>query len=115
MDVHPYTLCGDAVPPLHQLVGLSVIRGFTREVNERFGRQLGCAHLTALIQAMAPVVKQGAGAAFHEDEELPRADQDLWFVNSCQAWREDGPLHDRLKAGDIRGLRAFSARRRPHE
>jgi hypothetical protein len=109
MDHRPYTLCPDAVPPLQRLVGLSVMQGFTRAVNERFGRQLGCAHLTALIQAMAPVVKQGAGAIFHEDEDFPRADQDLWFVNTCQAWREDGPLHARVRAGDTEGLRRFLA------
>jgi hypothetical protein len=111
MDHRPYTLCTDAVPPLQRLVGLSVMQGFLRAVNERFGRQLGCAHMTALVHAMAPVVKQGAGAAFHEDEAMPRTDQDLWFVNTCQAWREDGPLHERVRAGDAAGLRAFSARR----
>lgn len=93
-----------------RLVGLSVMKGFLRAVNERFGRQLGCAHLTALIHAMAPVVKQGAGAAFHEEDAMPLPGQDLWFVNTCRAWREDGPLHARMRAGDRDGLRAFSAR-----
>ena len=110
MDHRPYTLCTDAVPPLQHLVGLSVMKGFLRAVNERFGRQLGCAHMTALIHAMAPVVKQGAGATFLEDDAMPRPGTDLWFVNTCQAWREDGPLHERVRAGDRHGLRAFSAR-----
>ena len=44
MASHPYTICPEALPPLGQLVGLSIARGFTREVNERFGRQRGCAH-----------------------------------------------------------------------
>jgi len=112
MDHRPYTLCTDAVPPLQQLVGLSVMQGFMRAVNERFGRQLGCAHMTALIQAMAPVVKQGAGATFLEDEGMPRDDAGFWFINTCQAWRENGPLHERVRAGDPAGLRAFSARGR---
>ena len=110
MDERPYTLCTDAVPSLDRLIGLSVMQGFTRAVNERFGRQLGCAHMTALIQAMAPVVKQGAGAAFNDEDELPQGDQDLWFVNTCQAWREDGPLHREVRAGSLEGLRSFSAR-----
>ena len=59
MASHPYTICPDALPPLQQLVGLSISRGFTREVNERFGRQRGCAHFTALIHAVAPAVRQG--------------------------------------------------------
>lgn len=110
MAARPYTICSDAVGPLQQLVGLSVARGFTRAVNERFGRQQGCAHLTALIQAMAPVIRQGATAAFRDQQDLPRADGDLWFVNTCQAWRENGLLHSRLLAGDIEGLKALSAR-----
>ncbi len=82
-------------------------------MNERVGRQLGCSHFTALIQAMAPVVKQGAGAAFHDESAIPGPDADLWFVNTCQAWRKDGPLHTRIRAGDIDGLRALCSRATP--
>jgi hypothetical protein len=112
MDSHPYTLCPDALPPLAALVGLSVAHGFTRAVNERFGRQLGCSHMTALIQALGPVVRQAAGAAFCDENSPPRADRDLWFVNTCQAWTEDGPLHTRLTRGDVEGMQALSARTR---
>lgn len=105
MDARPYTVCTDAVPALRQLVGLSVARGFTRAVNERLGRERGCAHLTALVQAMAPVIRQAAGACRDETEALHG---DQWFVDSCQAWRAGGALHRRLAAGDVEGLRALS-------
>jgi hypothetical protein len=112
MVSRPYTLCTDAVEPLQQLVGLSVARGFTRALNERFGRQLGCAHVTSLVQAMAPVVRQAMGPAFRDEAELPKADaEEGWFVNSCQAWREGGLLHQRLTAGDLEGLKQLSARK----
>ena len=52
MEAHPYRVCPDAVPTLQRLVGASVSQGFTRVVNERLGRQRGCAHLTALVHAM---------------------------------------------------------------
>jgi hypothetical protein len=109
MDAHPYTLCPDALPALQELTGLSVARGFTRAVNARLGRSKGCAHLVALVHAMAPVVKQAVGAAFRE--RLGAADDrpDLWFVDSCQAWREDGPLHALIRREDEAGLRALSA------
>jgi DUF2889 family protein len=110
MASHPYSLCPDAIEPLQQLVGLSIARGFTRAVNERFGRQLGCAHLTALIQAMAPVVRQAIGPAFREYEDIPKSAADTWFVNTCQAWKEGGLLHQRLAAGDLAGLKVLSAR-----
>ncbi len=110
MHSHPYTICPDALPPLQQLVGVSVAQGFTRAVNERLGRQQGCAHVTALIQAMGPVVRQAAGAAFRDrnTEAIMGSGGDRWFVNSCQLWRENGPLHTLLKQGDQPGLRAMS-------
>ncbi|HXH81536.1 MAG TPA: DUF2889 domain-containing protein [Candidatus Tectomicrobia bacterium] len=111
MDSHPYTICTDAIDPLQSLVGLPVGRGFTRAVNERLGRARGCAHLTALVHAIAPVIRQGAGVAFPRSRRTaPEAPADLWFVGTCQAWRENGPLHARLLAGDVAGLRALSAR-----
>ena len=111
MASRPYTICPEALPPLQQLVGLSIARGFTREVNERFGRQRGCAHFTALIHAMPPAVRQGAGVAFPEPE--PPVTTNPWFVDTCQAWRADGPLHQLVRAGDEAGLRALSAFPRP--
>jgi hypothetical protein len=127
MATTPYpAICPDALPSLPSLVGLSVARGFTRAVNERLGRERGCTHLVALIHAMGPVVRQGAGAAFGfapRDEprpavplERPPEDQrqgpgaEPWFVNSCQAWRAGGPLHAewRARAGS-RGRRPRSA------
>jgi len=113
MTAHPYTICRDALPPLQQLVGVSVAHGFTRAVNERFGRQHGCAHLTALVHAMGPAIRQGAGAAFRDEDELPRAERDLWFIDTCQAWRADGPLADRMRAGDLDAIRALSMRKPP--
>ncbi len=87
---HP-GVCPDALPPLQSLVGVAVGRGFTRAVNERIGRERGCTHVAALILAMGPVVRQGAGAAFGFVK--PGSGAMPWFINSCQAWREGGPLH----------------------
>ena len=112
MAAYPYTICPEALPSLDRLVGLSVARGFNRAVQERLGRERGCAHLTALILAMAPVVKQGAGAAFRGERDAPRDADDLWFIDTCQAWRKDGPLHSLLKAGEVERLKAMSARPR---
>ena len=32
-----------------------------------------------------------------------------WFVNTCRAWRENGPLHRLIQAGDEAGPRGLSA------
>lgn len=93
-------VCPDALPPLQSLVGVAVGAGFTRAVNERIGRERGCTHVTALILAMGPVVRQGAGAVFgFATPGDPRGTP--WFVNSCQAWREGGPLHQAWLSGDL--------------
>lgn len=93
-------VCPDALPPLQSLVGIAVGPGFTRAVNERIGRERGCTHVAALILAMGPVVRQGAGAAFgFATPGDPRGTP--WFVNSCQAWREGGPLHRAWLAGEL--------------
>ncbi len=110
MVSHPYTICPEALPGLDRLIGLSVAKGFTRAVNERLGRQRGCSHMTALIQSMAPAIKQGAGAAFLEEDGFPEPDADLWFINTCQAWRDGGPLVKGLRAGDTEALKALRAR-----
>jgi hypothetical protein len=93
-------VCPDALPPLQSLVGVAVGPGFTRAVNQRIGRERGCTHIAALILAMGPVVRQGAGAAFGfttpgDSHGTP------WFVNSCQAWREGGALHQAWAARKI--------------
>src|SRR3990172_4834517 len=62
MTAHPYQICPDALPSLQGLVGLSVAQGFPRAGNEGVGRAKRCAHVTALIHAMAPAIKQAARA-----------------------------------------------------
>jgi hypothetical protein len=111
MKAYPYQICPEAVAPLQDLVGLSVGQGFTRAVNERFGRAKGCAHLTALIHAMAPAIRQAAGVAFPRAQRPWTETARTWFINTCQAWREDGPLHRLLASKDEAGLRAMSAYR----
>jgi hypothetical protein len=109
MPTHPYRICPEALPALSRLVDVSVAHGFTRAVNERLGRQNGCAHFTALVHAMAPVVKQAAGALEQSEDDLAGQTANPWFVNTCQAWRENGPLHRLISAGDEAGLRGMSA------
>jgi hypothetical protein len=67
MASHPYSLCPDAVEPLQQLVGLSIARGFTRALNERFGR------LRASPRADPG---HGAGGAAGGRSRLPRVRRD---------------------------------------
>jgi len=92
MRTVPYGVCAEALPGMQALVGLRVGPGFSRAVHERIGRDRGCTHLAALVLALGPVVRQAAGAAFGFGSGR-QAGERPWFIGSCQAWREGGPLH----------------------
>lgn len=93
----PHAECPEIEAAFRGLVGLRVGRGYTREVQERFGRQLGCTHLEVLARLIGPVVVQslpssalrtrpeeGVGAAMAESDAG-------WFADSCHVWASEGP------------------------
>jgi hypothetical protein len=110
MREYPYTICPESVDRLERLVGLAVGGGFTRALNERLGRQNGCSHLTALVHAMLPVITQAADSAFHDLTQPPDAGQSQWWLDTCHAWRSDGPLADRIRQGDSAAVTPFLRR-----
>src|ERR1700680_3494106 len=63
MQTFPHAECTEIEADFRELVGLSVARGYTRAVQERFGRERGCSHLEFLARAMGPVVVQGVTSA----------------------------------------------------
>lgn len=97
MHRFPHAECPQIAPAFRGLIGLRVGRGYTREVQERFGRQLGCTHLELLARLIGPVVVQsipssvlraqpeeGVGAAMAEAGTG-------WFTDSCHVWASEGP------------------------
>jgi hypothetical protein len=119
-DTHPQPSCPAIVDAYGKLVGLSVARGFTHRLRELFGGPRGCAHVTALLQAMGPALIQSAwsidagtdagtdrtrdtgagdpGAA--EPTPLQRMSRNL---GTCHVWAEDGELVQRVVAGERLG------------
>ena len=102
-EAHPHDPCGAIAPHYGELVGLSIARGFTREVRQRFGGPRGCTHTTALLMAMAPVAIQSIWSMqIVADREAGRP----WrgratsrrraaaalgrTLNSCHVWDESG-------------------------
>ena len=61
-DMHdfPHIECTDIVPAFEGLVGLSIARGYNKEVQRRFIGVNGCTHLEFLARAMAPAAIQAA-------------------------------------------------------
>ena len=90
-----------AIDCLAAIKGLTITKGFTSKVKKMAGGNKGCTHLVELILAMAPAVFQGFGA--HQSQKPSNFDSDhaqmifQFLVNTCRAWREDGPFVETLK------------------
>jgi hypothetical protein len=86
------------------LIGLSIARGFTHEVRQRFGGPRGCTHTTALLQAMGPVAVQcifsmrppGSGPAQAADQG---GSQNSFMRDTCHVWAAEGPLWQGVTMG----------------
>ncbi|MEO7371702.1 MAG: DUF2889 domain-containing protein [Ilumatobacteraceae bacterium] len=99
LEIHPHAQCTRIEDHYQKLVGLSIARGFTKQVRELFAGPRGCTHTTALLQAMAPVaiqsiwsinmsqVHDGDANPFTDDEAHRRAM--MANVNTCHVWADD--------------------------
>ena len=106
-ETFPQPGCPGISAHYRELVGLSIARGFTHEVRQRFGGPRGCTHTTALLQAMGPVAVQcifsmrGAGAAPADSESSGSGQGQVSFMrDTCHVWSAEGELWQRATAGE---------------
>ncbi len=116
MKAFPHAECTNIAPKFHDLVGLSVARGYTNAVQERFGRQRGCSHLEFLARALGPVVVQGltsVGAWRMErgagEHPMAGGGFSAFLANTCHIWGEDGPGPQKIAIGWRPGTTAYPA------
>lgn len=103
MGTTPTHACSGIEPDYQQLVGMSIARGFARQVKNVLGGANGCTHVGALLQAMAPVAIQSmwsmrslANRANGQTEPPRFSAEDrrrslAYNLNTCHVWAEDGP------------------------
>lgn len=120
-ETHPETLCPSITEHYDKLVGMSIARGFTHKVRELFGGPRGCTHVTALLNAMAPVAlqcfwsmqasntKRGAVPESEASTDPALSPGIPWSrnVNTCHVWSEDGEIVATLEAGRPRNVPLF--------
>ncbi len=88
-------ICREMENSLDKLKGLVIAPGFTQKVKKLAGGIRGCTHLTTLLISMAPVVLQGywiVKGRNKERKELTRVNINDYLIDTCWAWRKDGPL-----------------------
>ena len=103
MGHFPHPECSSIEGTFSELIGLSVARGYTRAVQDRFGRERGCSHLEFLARALGPVVIQAVTAAGARRMELGEAEVLTgggmeWLANTCHIWAEEGIGMQKLAA-----------------
>lgn len=99
-ETHPQPGCPLIVDRYRQLIGLSIARGFTHEVRQRFGGPRGCTHTTALLQAMSPVAIQSVIPMRKEGgAEGGSAGASSFMKDTCHVWAEEGELWQGLTVG----------------
>lgn len=97
-DWVPYPgFCQTIGPDYRKLIGLSLLKGFRKQVLERLGGTAGCTHLTELAQVLPTAAIQAfAGEVVNvqegQDESAQVAGQTRPFqLDRCHALRMDGP------------------------
>lgn len=105
MHSFPHTECPGIAQAFAGLVGLGVARGYTREVQARFGGAKGCTHLEQLARSLGPVVVQAVtsrralAVSRGEADDLITGQASPWARDSCHIWKEGGIADQKLAAG----------------
>lgn len=109
LGTFPHAECPLIAPAFARLAGLSVTRGFTRELRQRLGGVSGCAHLGELARAMGPAVVRTSAAARHRQTVGgdPGAGPAPLPLGSCHVWAADGPGVQKIEAGWVPGSVPF--------
>ncbi len=106
-EAYPTTTCPSIADSHQQLVGVSIARGFTRQVRELFGGPRGCTHVVALLQALAPAIVQSTWS-LNLIESRRRAAAGIepvpskfhGNIDTCHVWAEDGEHVALIRKGD---------------
>jgi hypothetical protein len=114
MKTFPHAECTDIEPKFSELIGLSVARGYTSAVQERFGRERGCSHLEFLARAIGPAVIQSVTSAaaqqFERGDSYPGGERALTFLsNTCHVFIDDGPGVQKIAIGWRPGMFGYPA------
>ncbi|WP_326534340.1 DUF2889 domain-containing protein [Pseudorhodoferax sp.] len=87
MDTTPFTVCRGATGTLAPLVGLSMRKGWNRQVRELLGGSASCTHIMELLGPMATTAYQGLAPKRLAQINLPGSEaQRQAKVDSCYAY-----------------------------
>jgi hypothetical protein len=101
-EASPYTICPQTNARFSALEGLRIGPGWNRRTKERVGGVGGCTHLTEMLGQMATAAMQTLWGA--EGASTPsRPDGRPSVIDTCHAWRADGPVVQKAYPGFYTG------------
>jgi hypothetical protein len=117
MHTFPHAECPGIVDAFRDMVGLSVARGYTRAVQQKFAGVSGCTHLEHLARSLGPMVVQAATSHMarvrstdqQEHGDTGTGTSPLAIRNSCHVWAENGVAEQKLALGWQPGTDAYPA------
>lgn len=95
MDSTPYALCPQITPNFQALVGRRIGPGWRRKLKDVLGGIRGCTHVVELLGAMATVAYQSTYSSEKVTGKVHSKNPGIaakFLVNSCHAYRADGPV-----------------------
>jgi hypothetical protein len=90
MDSAPFEICSEITRRFESLRGASMGKGWNALLSQHFAGADGCRHLIDLLRGMGTVVFQSLPGEWTQ-ESVER------FSDSCYAFRQNGPVVDRLR------------------
>lgn len=92
----PFYECPAVAANYHRLVGERLGTGWRKALRQRLGGIAGCTHITEMLGAMATVAFQTIYPILAKEGKLkPAADRRPALIDSCHAFRSDGPVVER--------------------
>jgi hypothetical protein len=92
-DHSPFVICGAITPSFRQLIGVKLVRGFTKTVRDLVGGTKGCVHIVDLIGHAATVTYQTMGRKRRlEATKTPGVTVRPSLLGTCHAWATNSPV-----------------------
>jgi hypothetical protein len=90
----PFAICGDIAPDVSKLKGEKIAAGWTKRVHALLGATMGCTHINQLLTG--PLATTAFQTMVPVRQARPRdPEQKPWLLDSCYAFRADGPVAKR--------------------
>ena len=92
MKSHPYNICPEITPNFKNLIGLTIGKGFRKNVYAKVGGIKGCTHLVELLFPIATTAFQTIYSYKMNKNKSRKNSNTPSLINSCHSWSENNEV-----------------------